>query len=90
MQQPTFDPGLTQQYSGALRRSINKDGTFNVFRRGGSWRHVHPYLHLLNMSWRKFFTVFMACYLGWYRRVRSGFGQWTVQPCSGVKHDKWE
>lgn len=62
MQQPTFDPGLTQQFTGVLRRSINKDGTFNVYRRGGSWRHVHPYLHLLNMSWRKFFVVFMASY----------------------------
>lgn len=63
MQQPTFDPGLTQQFTGVLRRSINKDGTFNVYRRGGSWRHVHPYLHLLNMSWRKFFAVVMASYL---------------------------
>lgn len=63
MQQPTFDPGLTQQYTGVLRRSINKDGTFNVYRRGGSWRHVHPYLHLLNMSWPKFFTLVMVAYL---------------------------
>jgi inward rectifier potassium channel len=63
MQQPTFDPGLTQQFTGVLRRSINKDGTFNVFRRGGSWRHVHPYLHLLNMSWPKFFALVMVGYL---------------------------
>lgn len=63
MQKPTFDPGLTQQYSGALRRSINKDGSFNVSRRGGSWRHSHPYLALLNMGWRKFFAVVMAGYL---------------------------
>ncbi len=63
MQQPTFDPGLTQQFTGVLRRSINKDGTFNVYRRGGSWRHVHPYLHLLNMSWPKFFVLVMIGYL---------------------------
>jgi inward rectifier potassium channel len=63
MQKPTFDPGLTQQFTGVLRRSINKDGSFNVFRRGGSWRDIHPYLHLLNMSWPKFFVVVMLSYL---------------------------
>jgi inward rectifier potassium channel len=47
MEKPTFDPGLTQQYTGALRRSINKDGSFNVYRRGGSWRDLHPYLQML-------------------------------------------
>ncbi len=50
MQKPTFDPGLTQQFTGVLRRSINKDGSFNVSRRGGNWRNIHPYLHLLNMG----------------------------------------
>ena len=64
MQQPTFDPGLTQQFAGILRRSINKDGTFNVYRRGGNWRHRHPYLSLLNMSWPRFLAVVMASYLG--------------------------
>jgi len=63
MQKPTFDPGLTQQFTGVLRRSINKDGSFNVYRRGGSWRDVHPYLHLLNMSWSRFFVVVMLSYL---------------------------
>ena len=51
MRQPTFDPGLTQQYNRSLRRVINQDGTFNVVRRGTNWRDVHPYLHLINMSW---------------------------------------
>ena len=34
MQKPTFDPGLTQQYTGNLRRAINKDGTFNWLSAG--------------------------------------------------------
>jgi len=38
MEQPSFDPGLTQKFSGHLRRFINKDGTFNVHRQGASWR----------------------------------------------------
>lgn len=63
MNQPTFDPGLTQQYSGTLRRSINKDGSFNVYRRGGTWRDFHPYLQALNMSWPRFFLIVLAVYL---------------------------
>jgi inward rectifier potassium channel len=62
MKKPTFDPGLTQQFTGVLRRSINKDGSFNVQRRGGSWRHFHPYLVLLNMSWTEFFLLVLAGY----------------------------
>jgi len=61
MQTAKFDPGLTQQYTGALRRAINKDGTFNVLRRGTSWRDVHPYLHLVSMPWLTFFgTLLLA------------------------------
>jgi inward rectifier potassium channel len=63
MEKPTFDPGLTQQFSGVLRRSINKDGTFNVFRRGGSWRDFHPYLQMLSMTWPQFFATIMGGYL---------------------------
>ena len=62
MKKPTFDPGLTQKFTGVLRRSINKDGSFNVQRRGGSWRHLHPYLTLLNMNWTEFFLLVFAAY----------------------------
>jgi inward rectifier potassium channel len=62
MQKPSFDPGLTQQVTGVLRRSINKDGSFNVSRRGGSWRDVHPYLHLLNISWPRFFGLVLFAF----------------------------
>lgn len=62
MAKPTFDPGLTQKFTGVLRRSINKDGSFNVRRRGGSWRHLHPYLTLLNMNWTEFFALVFAAY----------------------------
>jgi inward rectifier potassium channel len=63
MQKPAFDPGLTQKYTGNLRRVINKDGTFNVRRRGTSWRDFHPYLHLINMGWVPFFGVLLLGYL---------------------------
>ena len=63
MEKPTFDPGLTQQFTGVLRRSINKDGSFNVFRRGGTWRDFHPYLQMLSMTWPQFFATILGGYL---------------------------
>ena len=74
MQKPNFDPGLTQQYTGAVKRVINKDGRFNVRRTGRTWRDVNPYLSLINASWPAFFgtvgalfvivnTIFAAIYM---------------------------
>jgi inward rectifier potassium channel len=62
MQQPKFDPGLTQQYAGQLRRAINPDGSFNVRRRGSDWRDFHPYLHLVELPWYKFFGLILLAY----------------------------
>jgi inward rectifier potassium channel len=63
MQQPGFDPGLTQQFTRPFRRVINKDGSFNVQRRGSTWRDFHPYLQLINMSWAGFLGVLFLGYL---------------------------
>ena len=63
MEKPTFDPGLTQKYTGALRRTINKDGTFNVHRRGATWRDAHAYLYLINVPWPAFLGIIFAAYL---------------------------
>jgi inward rectifier potassium channel len=63
MQKPSFDPGLTQQVTGTLRRAINKDGSFNVERRGLSWRNIHPYLYLINASWPLFLSIVFMSYL---------------------------
>jgi inward rectifier potassium channel len=63
MRAASFDPGLTQQYNARLRRAINKDGTFNVYRRGMTWRDVHPYLHLINMPWWAFLTTVVCTYI---------------------------
>lgn len=61
--QQSFDPGLTQQVTGEIRRIINKDGTFNVHRRGGSIRSWSPYLFLVDTSWPKFLACILAGYL---------------------------
>ena len=63
MAKPTFDPGLTQQYTGTLRRTINKDGSFNVERRGTGWRDIHPYLFLISIPWPAFLALVTAAYL---------------------------
>jgi inward rectifier potassium channel len=63
MQKPNFDPGLTTQYNGTLRRVINPDGTFNVIRKGTDWRDIHPYLHLVSVSWTRFFATILAGYV---------------------------
>jgi len=59
----TFDPGLTTQYTGQLRRAINKDGSYNVNRRGTRWRDIHPYLHLISMGWPSFLVLVFVAYL---------------------------
>jgi len=63
MQSPSFDPGLTQQYSAPVSRIINQDGSFNVRRRGVTWRDSHPYLLLINMDWGLFLCVLFMAYL---------------------------
>jgi inward rectifier potassium channel len=63
MQQPGFDPGLTQKYTGSVRRIINKDGQFNVKRKGVNWRDIHPYLYMINVPWPVFFLYVFSGYL---------------------------
>ena len=63
MKQETFDPGLTRQFSGALRRAINRDGTFNVHRKGTRWRDVNLYLKLIDTTWPRFLVIVLAGFL---------------------------
>src|SRR5262249_28484804 len=63
MEQPSFDPGLTQKFDAPLLRFINKDGSFNVRREGAAWRHMHPYLFLINASWPYFLTLVFLAYV---------------------------
>jgi inward rectifier potassium channel len=58
-----FDPGLTQEFTHPLRRAINKDGSFNVSRRGGTWRDAHPYFRLINMRWPHFLATLFLGYV---------------------------
>src|SRR5215831_17700684 len=60
---PAFDPGLTQQYTGALVRAINRDGSFNVRRKGLRGAAGSVYIHLVRISWFKFLFIFGLAYL---------------------------
>jgi inward rectifier potassium channel len=69
MRKAAFDPGLTQQYGAPLRRALNKDGSFNVRRRGADWSAFHPWLAVVRMSW----TAFTFLVLGFYLSVNTLF-----------------
>jgi inward rectifier potassium channel len=60
---PSFDPGLTQQYTGPLLRAINKDGSFNIRRRGLHSLAGSVYMHLVNMTWPRFLGLVTLVYL---------------------------
>ncbi|HTR36521.1 MAG TPA: ion channel [Bryobacteraceae bacterium] len=64
MKQESFDPGLTTQFSGALRRTINADGTFNVRRKGLRRRDANLYLKLIDTTWPRFFLVVLVVFIG--------------------------
>ena len=63
MKQESFDPGLTTQFSGELRRAINPDGSFNVHRKGTRLRDQNLYLKMIDTTWPKFFVVVIAVFL---------------------------
>lgn len=63
MQKPAFDPGLTTQYGAPLRRIVSRDGSFNVRRTGVTWRALHPWQTIVNLSWAAFGALAIATYL---------------------------
>jgi inward rectifier potassium channel len=63
MDKPQFDPGLTQQYTGVLKRAINPNGQFNVRRTGAGWRDWHPYLFMISTPWPVFFLLILLAFL---------------------------
>jgi inward rectifier potassium channel len=62
MAQEAFDPGLTKQFGGRIRRTINKDGSFNVHRVGTRIRDSNLYLFLVSVRWPYFLGLIVATY----------------------------
>jgi inward rectifier potassium channel len=63
MKKESFDPGLTTQFTGELRRAINPDGTFNVHRKGTRLRDTNLYLKMIDTTWPRFFLVVTMVFL---------------------------
>src|SRR5689334_22991316 len=63
MRQESFDPGLTTQVNGELRRAINRDGTFNVHRKGVRLRDENFYLRLIDTTWPRFLGFILFAFL---------------------------
>ena len=58
-----FDPGITQSYDGSIDRIVNRDGSFNVRRRGGRLRDFHFYQFLIGLSWPAFIGLILAAFV---------------------------
>ena len=63
MKQQPFDPGLTQKYTGELRRAVNKDGSFNVHRRGSRLTDHSFYQFLITIPWIQFHIIVLITYI---------------------------
>ena len=86
-----FDPGLTQRYTGTLRRIVNRDGTFNVRRRGTRLVDFHLYQFLIGLSWPAFIGLVVATFLAVslvFAVVYSLTGSNGLQGVTGVS--RWE
>jgi inward rectifier potassium channel len=63
MEKQSPDPGLGEKYSGTIKRLINKDGSFNVNRRGTTFNFRDIYFNLINLSWPRFFIITASVYI---------------------------
>lgn len=87
MKKESFDPGLTTQFSGELRRTINADGSFNVKRTGLRWRDANPYLVLIDTTWPRFLLVVLAAFLAINLIFASLYLTIGIQNLKGLESD---
>lgn len=59
----SIDPGLGEKYLSNSKRSINKDGSFNIKRIGSRFHYKDIYQYLINISWTKFFSLALTGYV---------------------------
>jgi inward rectifier potassium channel len=87
MKKESFDPGLTTQFSGELRRTINADGSFNVRREGLKFRDTNPYLTLIDTTWTRFLLVVFAGFMA-INMIFAGFYLMIgIQNLKGLESD---
>jgi len=79
-----FDPGITQRYDGAIRRIINRDGTFNVRRRGRRLKDFHVYKFLLALSWPSFLGLVLGIFVAMNVVFAALYGAAGIQNLAGA------
>ncbi len=52
-----IDPGYGVRYKKQTKRVINKDGSFNVVRKGAGFSSRNIYQELIKMSWARFLVL---------------------------------
>ncbi len=57
------DPGLGVSFQGQVKRIINRDGSYNIIRKGGVTGLKDSYKTLVNISWPKFIGLAFVYYL---------------------------
>jgi inward rectifier potassium channel len=57
------DPGFGEKVTGKVDRLINKDGSFNMHRKGGDGSFQNIYQKLLGISGWRFFGLILGCYV---------------------------
>ena len=63
MARESRDPGFGRSYESRTTRVINKDGSFNVERKGGGFNFRDTYQWLIGMSWISFLGISLLTYL---------------------------
>ncbi|MFD2246535.1 ion channel [Pontibacter ruber] len=63
MREQTVDPGLGEKYTGRTKRLINKDGTFNITKRGGHFSIHDTFQFLAGMKTWKLMLTLIVLYL---------------------------
>lgn len=58
------DPGIGVQFKRQTKRIINKDGSYNIVKKGGKRGFRDVFKYMLEISWLRFFLILFAGYIG--------------------------
>lgn len=86
------DPGFSRNYDPHLKRLINKDGSYNVIKTGKVEGFKDVYIHLLHLSWPRFFSIVLSYFIvvnlifaGLYYAI--GIDALSIKPTGSFFHD---
>jgi inward rectifier potassium channel len=63
MARTSFDPGITQAYTGRISRLVNPGGRFNVRRTGQRFADLGVFLYLTRQSWPAFLSTLLCAFM---------------------------